>query len=151
MAYYFTVSPPLASDKVRRAFFDVLCRSSVTEAFYFTRRNDDLARRSYLEQLIIFVLKSSPGQERGKYAMELISLPFDSWEEEWFDEVLLKGSTKSLQGAKDMVMMRHLATRKLDGLTSELESLEGKKIDGLNWNDMKQRTKRAQVSDDASG
>ena len=78
--------------------------------------------------------------------MELIGLPFDAEEEEWFQEVLLEGSAKSIQGAKDTVMMRCLATRKLDNLGPELESLGGKKVDGLNWDDLKQRTKGVQAS-----
>lgn len=151
MAYYFTVSPPLASEKVRTAFFDTLCRSSITEAFYFTREHDELRRRSYLEQLIIFVHKASPGQTRSKRAMELINLPFDEMEEAWFEEALLKGNARTLPGARDTAMMRRLATRKLDGLSTELESLGGKKIDGLNWDDLKQRMRSAQTSDVARG
>lgn len=82
--------------------------------------------------------------------MELINLPFDAKEEGWFEDVLLKGNAKTLKGARDTVMMRRLATRKLDGLSAELESLGGKKIDGLNWDDLKQRMRCAQTSS-ASG
>lgn len=114
MAYYFTVSPPLASDKVRRAFFATLCRYSVTDAFFFSRKNDELSRRRYLEQLVVSVLATSPGQTRSKRGMELLSLPFSAEEEEWFKEALVEGNAKSLQGAKDILMMRCLAVRKLD-------------------------------------
>ena len=147
MAYYFTVSPPLASEKVQRAFFNTLCRSSVSEAFYFTRKHDEQRRRGYLEQLLIFVHKTSPGQMRSKRAMELINLPLDANEQEWLEEILLKGNARTLPGARDTVMMRRLATRKLDDLSTELESLGGKKIDGLNWDDIKQRMGPAQASD----
>lgn len=78
--------------------------------------------------------------------MELINLPFDAKEEECFEEVLLKGNARALQGAKDTVMMRRLATRKLDNLSTELESLGGKKIDGMNWDNLKQRMRRVQTS-----
>ncbi|KAH1730909.1 hypothetical protein KXX25_006780 [Aspergillus fumigatus] len=138
MAYYLTVTPPLASKKVQKAFFEILCRSSITEAFYFTRKRDESLRRAYLEQLIEFVLKTSPGQMRSQRAMELISLPLDNTEEEWFEEALLRGCAKTLHGAKDTAMMRRFATGKLDALSPESESLGGKKIDGLDWDALRQ-------------
>lgn len=137
MAYYFTVNPPLASEKVQRAFFATLCRASITEAFYFTRRHDESLRRSYLEQLVTFVHKTGTGQARSKRAMELIGLPFDEMEEEWFEQTLLHGNAKALNGAKDSVMMRRLATGKLSGLSPDLESLAGRKVDGVNWDVLK--------------
>jgi hypothetical protein len=73
--------------------------------------------------------------------MELIGLPFDDQEEEWFEDALLRGSAKTLHCAKDTVMARRLATGKVAGLSAELESLDGKKIDGLNWNLLKQSMK----------
>ncbi|KAE8390210.1 hypothetical protein BDV23DRAFT_172545 [Aspergillus alliaceus] len=124
MAYYHTVSPPLASAKVQKAFFKTLCRSSVTEAFYFTRDHDDSLRQNYLEQLIDYVHTMEAGDARSKRAMELIGLPFDDQEEGWFEESLLRGNAKGLHGAKDTVMMRRLATGKLDNLSADLESLE---------------------------
>ncbi|KAE8356576.1 hypothetical protein BDV28DRAFT_154583 [Aspergillus coremiiformis] len=133
MAYYLTVSPPLASAKVQKAVFKTLCRSSITEAFYFTRNYDDSLRQNYIGQLIEFVLTTEAGEIRSKRAMELIGLPFDDQEEDWFEDSLLRGSTKGLHGAKDTIMMRRLATGKLDNLSADLESLGGKKIDGLNW------------------
>lgn len=146
MAYYLTVTPPLASEKVQKAFFEILCRSSITEAFYFTRKRDESLRRAYLEQLIEFVLKTSPGQMRSQRAMELISLPLDNTEEEWFEEALLRGCAKTLHGAKDTAMMRRFATGKLDALPPELESLGGKKIDGLDWDALRQSVRTAHTS-----
>lgn len=146
MAYYFTVSPPLASEKVQRAFFATLCRASVTEAFYFTRKHDESLRRNYLEQLIEFVHKTSAGQARSKRAMELIGLPLDEREEQWFEEALLRGNAKTLPGAKDSVMMRRLATGKLNDLSADLQSLGGKKVDGLNWNVLRQSMPHTHIS-----
>ncbi|EAW11567.1 ELYS family protein [Aspergillus clavatus NRRL 1] len=145
MAYYLTVTPPLAAPKVQKAYFEILCRSSITEAFYFTRKRDDGLRRAYLEQLIVFVHTTSPGQMRSQRAMELIGLPFDHKEEEWFEEALLRGSAKTLHGAKDTAMMRRFATGKMDGLSAELESVGGKKIDGLNWDALRQSTKHSNI------
>ncbi|GES63396.1 nuclear pore complex assembly-domain-containing protein [Aspergillus terreus] len=138
MAYYLTVSPPLTTEKVQKAFFQTLCRASITEAFYFTRSHDQSLRRNYVTQLIEFVLTTEAGQLRSKRAMELIGLPFDDQEEEWFEHALLHGSAKSLHGSKDTVMMRRLAAGKLSGLSAGLESLGGTKIDGVNWDVLKE-------------
>lgn len=151
MAYYLTVAPPLASEKVQRAFFVTLCRASVTEAFYFTRKHDEGLRQSYLAQLIEFVHTTEAGQLRSTRAMELIGLPFDDQEEEWFEHALLHGSAKGLHGSKDTVMMRRLASGKLSGLSTGLESLGGTKIDGLNWDVLKQSMTHTQSSHSGNG
>lgn len=137
IAYYLTAAPPLASAKVRMAFFETLTRSNVTEAFYFTRKYDEDLRRDFFDQLVEFVHKASPGQTRSRRAMELVGLPFDEDEEQWFEAVLLQGNASTLPGAKDTVMMRRLATGRLGEITPELESLGGKKVDGLNWDDLR--------------
>lgn len=110
----------------------------MTEAFYFTRKYDEHHRHKFFEQLVGFVHKTGAGQTRSRRAMELVGLPLDEIEEEWFEETLLRGSASSFPGARDTVMMRRLAAGRLDGLGTELESLGGKKVDGLNWDDLRQ-------------
>lgn len=144
IAYYLTAAPPLATEKVQRAFFETLCRSNVTEAFYFTRKYDESQRRSYFEQLVEFVHKTPAGQTRSKRAMELVGLPLGEDEEEWFEEALLHGGARSFPGAKDTVMMRRLATGQMSGLGTELESLGGKKVDGLNWDTLRESMRQTQ-------
>lgn len=151
IAYFLTAAPPLATEKVQRAFFDTLCRSNVTEAFYFTRKHDEVLRRGYFEQLVGFVLKTAPGQMRSKRAMELIGLPLGDDEEEWFEEALLHGNASTLPGAKDTVMMRRLATGRLSGLSAELESLVGKNVDGLNWDSLRESMRHTQTIYPSSG
>ncbi|KAL3477807.1 hypothetical protein BJX99DRAFT_245998 [Aspergillus californicus] len=138
MAYYLTANPPLVSQKAQRAFLQTLCRSSITEAFYFTRKHHETLRQTYLTQLIEFIHSSDAGQIRSRRAMELIGLPFDDQEEQWFEDALLRGNAKTLHAARDTVMMRRFATGKQSELTAGLESLAGKKIDGLNWDMLKQ-------------
>lgn len=145
MAYYHTACPPLASGKVQKAFFGTLCRSSVTEGFYFSRKHDEINRQNYIELLIQFVLNTKGGQIRSSRAMELIGLPFDAKEEEWFEEALLRGNCRTLNAAKDTVMMRRLAVGKLHNLSADLESLSGRKVDGLNWDVLKQSMKHTQT------
>lgn len=123
---------------MQRAFFETLCRSNVTEAFYFSRKYDDSHRQKFFSQLIEFIHKTAAGQKRSRQAIELVGLPFDENEEGWFMETLLHGSSSTLPGAKDTLMMRQLATGQLDGMAGELEALGGKKVDGLNWDDLRQ-------------
>lgn len=146
MAYYLTVNPPLTSEKAQKAFMGTMCRASITEAFYFTRKHHDALRQTYLHQLIEFVHGTDAGQLRSRRAMELIDLPFDDQEEEWFEDALLRGRAKTLPGAKDTVMMRRLATGRTADMSVELESLGGKKVDGLNWDLLKQSIGPLQTS-----
>jgi hypothetical protein len=76
--------------------------------------------------------------------MELVGLPLGEDEEEWFEETLLRGSARSFPGAKDTVMMRRLATGQMSGLGTELESLGGKKVDGLNWDTLRESMRQTQ-------
>lgn len=141
MAYYLTVSPPLASPKVLHAFFALLCRTRVTESFYFTRKQNDLTRRELVEDLIVFVLSTKPSNLRANRAMDLINLPLNETEEEWFEQCLLHGKAKHLHGAKDTVMMRRVATGRLEKLNSDLEALGGRRMEGLNWDDLRRNLK----------
>ncbi|PGH19309.1 hypothetical protein AJ80_04062 [Polytolypa hystricis UAMH7299] len=136
-AYYLTVSPPLASPKTLHAYFDVLCQTRITESFYFTRKQDDNLRHELLERLIVFVHSTKAGELKANRAMDLINLPLSEVEEQWFEECLLRGKAKHLQGAMDTVMMRRIATGRLENLGHDLEALDGRRIDGLNWNDLK--------------
>lgn len=138
VAYYLTVSPPLESEKVQQSYFETLCRSSITESFYFARKHDDERRRRFLEQLILFAHKTPAGNSRGERAIELINLPFDESEEVWFEDYLLNGKVAALPGAQDTVLMRRLATGKTRDLPASVKSLGGRKIDGINWDDLRE-------------
>lgn len=76
--------------------------------------------------------------------MELVGLPLDNDEEVWFEEALLHGHASSFPGAKDTLMMRRLATGKMDELGPELQSLGGKRVDGLNWDDLRGSMRHSQ-------
>lgn len=144
ITYYLTAAPPLASEKVQRAYFEILCRASITGAFYFTRRYNGFSRDGLFVQLVEFVHKTPAGQTRSKRAMELVGLPLDEDEEAKLEEVLLSGSLSNLPGTRDTIMMRKLATGQLDNLPGELESLGGKKVDGLNWDTLRESMKHLQ-------
>jgi hypothetical protein len=138
IAYYLTVSPPLESENVQSSYFETLCRASITEAFYFLRKYDDSRRRRFLEQLVLFVHKTPAGNLRGQRAIELLNLPFNDDEESWFEEYLLNGKVATLSGAKDTLLMRRIATGNTRDLPPSVRSLGGPKIDGINWDDLRQ-------------
>ncbi|KAI5282758.1 hypothetical protein KEM52_003604 [Ascosphaera acerosa] len=172
LAYYTCTSPPLADPKALRAYFAVLCRTSITAAFYFARRQqpDETVRRELLDALIVFVMSSatstsakggaagsggsddgssgsgnssvgskSAGAVRVRRANELVSLPFDDEEARHFEECLLRGPARHYVGAKDTVLMRRVLTGKTAAgeLARGVESLDGKRVDGLNWVDFR--------------
>ena len=131
--YYHTVSPALASIKVLDAVFDAICRTSVTEAYQFCQTQGELARRQLFEKLVSFVHGSSSGVVRGRRAIELINLPLDNDEEDWFEEYLLTGKGKGLYGANDTILMRRLALDK-SLVAKELgSSVKERMVEGLNW------------------
>ncbi|EED14591.1 conserved hypothetical protein [Talaromyces stipitatus ATCC 10500] len=144
IAYYLTVSPPLESEKVQLSYFQTLCRASLTEAFYFSRKYDDDRRKRFLEHLILFVHKTPAGDLRGQRAIELLGLPLDEEEESWFEEYLLNGKVVALSGTRDTVLMRRLATGNTRDLPPSVRSLGGPKIDGVNWDDLRQGSNRAE-------
>ncbi|KAK2747307.1 hypothetical protein FQN57_002205 [Myotisia sp. PD_48] len=137
IAYYVTVNPPLASSKYLNAYFGVVCRKGIVEAFNFTRKQQKSTSLQLLEQLITFVLSTNLGETRANRALALVNLPFNDVEEGHFEDVLLRGSAKNLLGAKDTVMMRRIATSRLENLDAELEALSGRKIEGFNWDDLR--------------
>jgi hypothetical protein len=140
LAYYITVSPPLASSEVLYAFFGVLCRTGVPEAFYFTRKRDEISRKELFELLVTSILRSEPGSWRGEVANR---------EEQWMEDCLLRGKAKHHHGAKDTAMMRRVATGRLDNLGNELESLVGKKMEGINWDVLKRNMRQGAPATDS--
>lgn len=137
IAYYLTVSPPLVSEKVQQSYFETLCRASITEAFYFSRKYDEERRRRHLEQLILYVHKTPAGDLRSQRALELLNLPFDEDEGQWLENYLLHGKAAALAGARDTLLMRRLATGDMRDLPPNIKSLGGPKFDGVNWDDLR--------------
>lgn len=114
-------------------FFQVMCRSSITEAFYFSREQSEFTHRHLFEKLIDFVLGNSSGNSQGKRSVELIRLPFDDVENLWFDEYLAEGKGRKLPGANDTTIMRALTKGDPTILVDHAQSVDGRKVDGVNW------------------
>ncbi|KAI8949454.1 nuclear pore complex assembly-domain-containing protein [Xylaria longipes] len=109
LAYYHTVQPSIQSSSALQLLFDAIARSSVLEAFEFSRSHADYMRRQLFQRLVSVTLQ--PGlEEAAEGAFELTSLPFDADEEQWFKEYLESGEGKRLKTAKDTLVMRRIAT-----------------------------------------
>ncbi|KAK4694092.1 protein ELYS, partial [Lecanoromycetidae sp. Uapishka_2] len=137
MAYYHTVSPTITSSKVLEAYFLVLCRVSVTEAFFFSRAQGELNHRVLFEKLISFVHEKSKGANKAAIGVELISLPFDEEEESWFEDFLDEGKGGTLPGAVDTLTMRRIATGRADAKSQNRRHGSSQTIDGVNWQTLK--------------
>ncbi|KAI0448176.1 nuclear pore complex assembly-domain-containing protein [Xylaria telfairii] len=110
LAYYHTVQPSIQSSSALQLLFDAIARSSVLEAFEFSRSHGDYMRRQLFQRLVSVTLDSSPKENAAEEAFELTSLPFDADEEQWFKEYLESGEGKRLKTAKDTLVMRRIAT-----------------------------------------
>lgn len=132
LAYYYTVQPSLTNAKSIECLFTAIAKTSVTEAFFYARGQSIYAHMHMLEILIALVLQNSPADQIADRATELVGLPFDAEEEQWFEEYLLNGAGAGLRRAKDTVMMRRIATGKFQEAV-DMKGVQGKSIAGLDW------------------
>ena len=137
LAYYHTVSPALTSLKLLEALFSAVCRVSVTEAFYFSRGQTEGTQKYLFEHLILLVLSRPRGEDRAQKSVELVNLPFNGQEESWFEDYLVNGKGKMLQGAKDTLLIRRIGIGKFREALADAQGPSGRKIDGLNWEVLK--------------
>ncbi|KAI0891011.1 nuclear pore complex assembly-domain-containing protein [Annulohypoxylon nitens] len=110
LAYYHTVQPIIQSSAALELLFDSLARSSVVDAFQFSRSHADFMRRQLFQRLVLSVLGSTHNEGASEKALDLTSLPFDPQEEQWFKECLDGSEGKRLPVAKDTLLMRRIAT-----------------------------------------
>lgn len=110
LAYYQTVQPLVQSSSTLELLFNALARSSIIDAFQFSRSHADFMRRQLFQRLVLTALESTAGDKSAERALGLISLPFDALEEQWFKECLEGGEGKRLAVAKDALLMRKIAT-----------------------------------------
>jgi hypothetical protein len=135
MAYYTSIRPPLATEEVVSAFFDLLIDTNVTEAYTFAKRSQ--RHRNLFESLVKAVHEEEAGDRRAQRAAELIGLPFDEEESKWFEDCLLHGVAAKSPGAKDTVLMRRLATGNLHPANASVDRMKGSSVDGVNWEDIR--------------
>lgn len=132
LAYYYTAQPTLSSSTALESLFSAIARTSVTEAFYFSRGQPEHARRHMFEMLIALVLNNSSRDTIADRSVELVNLPFTGEEELWFREYLLHGEGRSIRNAKDTLMMRCIGTGNFTESLS-LDGMNARSIGGLDW------------------
>lgn len=132
LAYYHTVQPTLTGLRAIECLFSALGRTSVTEAFYFSRGQTETTQRHMFEMLISLVLNNSPKETMADRCVELINLPLTKQEEEWFEDYLLQGEGRGLKKALDTVMMRKIGTGNF-AESLDLKGFSKNNIAGLDW------------------
>ena len=133
IAYYHTISPPVSSDRTLERYCQVLCRFSITEAFFFSRTQGERNHQVLFERLIHYVLSMSRGDGRGECALELVGLPLDGDEQSWFDDYLRHGKGAKLPGAEDTLIMRDLVVGKIGHMGDLRRKQSERKIGGVSW------------------
>ena len=142
IAYYSCGLVSFQSSKVLEAFFTILCRASITEAFFFSRARGERAHQNLFEKLIEFVLLDSQGAVRELRSLELVSLPLNDREASWFEDFLQTGRVSRLPGASDTIILRGLATGRQDIISSQDRHRNNHKIAGLDWTILDNSIKR---------
>ena len=132
LAYYYTVQPTLKTAASIECLFTSIAKTSVTEAFFFARGQSTYAHRHMFELLVSNVLHNSSQVQIADRSTELVKLPLNAEEEEWFNDYLTRGDGARFKKAKDTVLMRKIGTGKFVGL--DMKGIQGKNIGGLDWN-----------------
>ncbi|KAF2870964.1 nuclear pore complex assembly-domain-containing protein [Massariosphaeria phaeospora] len=150
LAYYNCTKPPLEHENnVKHKFVLYMARRNVTETFYWIRERPEFERKELLELLVKETLGGdtlSFDKDKSKYtredkATELVSLPFDEQEEEWIEAFLVGGAGRHLKRAADTVLMRRIATGRLQDVARDVKT-KGERHDGINWESLKAGVKR---------
>jgi hypothetical protein len=149
LAYYNCAKPPLVKEDVKLEFVKYMAGRNVTETFYWIRARPEYEHKQLLEILIEETLEksawaSSVGPDaytREQKAMDFVSLPFDEEEEEWVDNFMTVGKGRNFRGAGDTVMIRRMATGRLQQAADDVTQ-KGRKLGQVNWDLLKDGVKR---------
>lgn len=120
------MQPVLTNPTALSLLFEAMARTSLTEAFYFSRTKPEHTRQLLFQQLIASVLEGTGTPDTAARATELVSLPLDSAEDQWFRDYLTSGDGRKLRNAKDTVLMRRVVTGR------HAESMNDKSL-GSQW------------------
>ncbi|KAL8818588.1 MAG: hypothetical protein Q9223_002813 [Gallowayella weberi] len=136
LAYYYTVSPAITSPKILEALFSKIAISSVTEAFFWSRKQGEPNHQELFQQLILTVLDGPEGDDRARRSVELIHLPFSKEEEAWFEAFLSDGEGRDLRGAKDTLAVRAIATGKSRATVEQGAGYGTKSDHAMDWSSL---------------
>lgn len=142
LAYYHTVLPDITSEEVLEALFLALCQSSITEAFFFSRKQDEATHHQFFQKLIHFVHADSKEEPKAERGASFISLPLTEIEDNWVTEYLKDGQGKKLPHAKDTLIMRGLTKGDVSFPEDDGDKKGDEKIHGVNWAMLKEGLRR---------
>jgi hypothetical protein len=134
-AYFTAVSPPLKDSKTLDAYFELLVKNSLVEAYYFAQKQQESVHKQLFERLVIAVHKDKADQGRAQKAVMLVGLPLSPQEELWLEECLTKGSASEFSGARDTLLARRIALgNSIKDVAGKAESgLAAPNVRGFNW------------------
>lgn len=138
LAYYNAVAPDLQSGPVLNAVFACMTQASVTEAFFFARQQGGSLHRHLFEELAYLVITAKAGEQKAQMAEELVGLPLNADEFDWFQRFLSSGSGHDLPGAQDILIMRMLLMDRMEDVERILERTEDRQVNGLSWRSLLQ-------------
>jgi len=135
-----------ALEDVFRSYFRIIADAGITNAYAFLQEQAVPDKRGLFEVMVESALSTpitagkNGSAARVERCAQLIDLPFNDKEEEWFEDFLVKGEGRSLQGAKQTVAMRWIAIGSIGDAAEVMEGLkENVKIDEdtrLTWPDI---------------
>lgn len=102
------MQPILKTSAALELLFDAMAQTNVSEALFYSRTHPPHTRELLFRKLIGAVLDYQ-GEDYADRAAELAFLPFDTAEEAWFEEYLLRGDGKIHKKAKDTLLIRKIA------------------------------------------
>jgi hypothetical protein len=126
LSYFHTVQPIIKNPHTVELLFSAMARTSLSQALHYSRTYPDHTRELLFQQLISSVLDAPAGEDTAERAAELISLPLDSIEDQWFEEFLSHGDGRALKKAKDTLLMRRIAT-------GRYEEAVGERVTNARW------------------
>ncbi|KAF2702684.1 hypothetical protein K504DRAFT_475139 [Pleomassaria siparia CBS 279.74] len=141
LAYYNCAKPPLLKEDAKVEFVKYMADRNITETFYWIRARPNFEHKQLLEILVTSMLGRTSSYEKDLYsreerAIEFVSLPFDEDEEKFVEHFLTEGKGRSYSGAADTVLMRRIATGRLQEVANDT-TIKGRKHAQVNWEVLK--------------
>jgi hypothetical protein len=119
LAYYNSVQPILKTSAALESLFDAMAHTSVSEALLFSRTRPEHTREVLFQRLIGAVLSNKNTDEAPDRMSELAFSPFDATEESWFVDYLSNGDGQNLKKAKDLLLIRKIASDQFGEATKQ--------------------------------
>lgn len=103
-----------------RMYFKTIADSSIANAYMFLQDQPLADKKDLFEMMIESALRTplmsgkTGNIARTERCAQLVDLPFSAEEQEWFEEFLVKGDGRNLQGATETVATKWIAIGKVN-------------------------------------